>query len=218
MARTRKLWSPSDDQLLMKRYPHESTAVLAAEMGRTTSSVYARADLLGVKKSAAYLKSANSGRLDGITGKQTRFQKGHTSWNKGKKGLQIGGMETQFKQGHRPASWVPVGTEVETSDGYLKVKVRDDAPKGMSRKNWKFKHVLVWEAEHGPVPAGHCLRFKNGKKKDCDPSNLELITRKENALKNTIHRYPTEVVEVMQLKGRLTRQINKRRKSSEEQH
>lgn len=41
-------------------------------------------------------------------------------------------------------------------------------------------HRLVWRHLHGPIPLGLTINHKNGKKKDNDPSNLELATPSEN--------------------------------------
>ena len=63
----------------------------------------------------------------GITG---RFTKGHIPANKGKKGVSYEGMKaTQFKKGHRPANWVPIGTERTNRDGYV----------GGKSSRWKIK-------------------------------------------------------------------------------
>src|SRR5690606_19473575 len=120
-----------------------------AALGRSLTATYARAAKFGLRKSAKYLASPAAHRFDGLKGVNTRFQKGHTSWNKGKS-YKAGGRsaETRFKKGHKPQTWVPVGTEVVDADGYLKRKNRDDAPPGKSRFNWQFVHVLVWEAAH----------------------------------------------------------------------
>lgn len=113
----------------------------------------------------------------GLTG---RFDKGHIPANKGKKGA--GGWEpTQFKKGNIPPNRVPVGTErVDSKDGYIYVKIQD----GQLNKNWKQKHVLIWEKYNGPVPEGHALIFGDGNKLNFDPENLILVTRAQLAVLN----------------------------------
>ncbi len=113
------------------------------------------------------------------------FRPGQTSWNKGLS-YQPGGRiaENQFKPGHKPQTWVPVGTEAVDKDGYLKLKVSDDRTVP-SRYNWKFVHVMKWEEYHGqPVPPKHVVRLKDGDKRNFDRENLALVSMAENAILN----------------------------------
>lgn len=41
-------------------------------------------------------------------------------------------------------------------------------------------HKYNWEKAHGPVPEGYVLRFKDGDRSNCDISNLECISKKDN--------------------------------------
>lgn len=213
---TRKIWTNRDDALMRKHYPDMCAAELALILGCSVSAVYNRANTLGLKKSQAFLNSSKSGRTGhDDRGASARFKKGFTPWNAGMKGLDTGGKATRFKPGQRPLTWVPVGTEVVTKDGYLKRKIRDDAAPGMSRHNWQLVHIIVWEEANGPMPKNHCLRFKDGNKKNFSLDNLELITRAENAKRNTIHRYPPEVKQAIRLVGKLKRKI---REKQDEKH
>lgn len=104
----------------------------------------------------------------------TQFKKGHVPFNKGKKGL--GGWEpTQFKKGSKPANWVPIGSERINGDGYVDIKVED----GKLQKNWKGKHILTWEAANGPVPKGNVVIFGDRNRRNFEPDNLILISRKQ---------------------------------------
>jgi len=116
----------------------------------------------------------------GITG---HFPKGHIPFNKGKKGIFLGGPiaeAAQFKKGHKAWNWVPVGSERVNADGYVDIKVAD----GKKQKNWKGKHILLWEAANGPVPAGHVVIFGDGNNRNFDPKNLILVSRKQLARLN----------------------------------
>lgn len=111
----------------------------------------------------------------GLTG---RFEKGHTSWNKGMKGLQIAGSEKGwFQKGQAPTNWKPVGSERLTKDGYVEVKIEEP-------NIWEVKHRIVWEKEVGPIPAGHALFFLDGDRKNCQVDNLRLIKRSQLLLIN----------------------------------
>ena len=112
-------------------------------------------------------------KLDsGLTG---QFEKGIIPWNKGMKGLQIGGKETQYKKGDKPANWVPIGSERINGDGYVDVKVAD----GQKWKNWKGKHILIREKHNGPVPEGYVVIFGDMNNRNFDINNLILVSRKQ---------------------------------------
>jgi hypothetical protein len=49
--------------------------------------------------------------------------------------------------------------------------------------------------------------FKNGNKQDVRIENLEMISRQELMRRNTIHRYPPALKEVIRLAGKLKRTI-----------
>lgn len=206
-----KPWTSAEKRRLRKLYPGMSTKAVAKAIGRPISSIYNMAFQLGLKKSAAYLSTPAACRLrrgDNI-GKDFRFPKGHEPWNKGLKGYDCGGRskETRFKKGNNPQTWVPVGTEVTDPDGYLKRKIRDDAEKGMSRRNWRYVHVLLWEEHCGPIPDGHALAFKNGDKRDIRIDNLELISRRELMRRNSIARFPPELRQTIHAAAKLRRTI-----------
>lgn len=59
------------------------------------------------------------------TGFTGRIEKGHIPFNKGKKGIYLGGIKTQFKKGHKPKNYMPVGSERVNGDGYIDIKIAD---------------------------------------------------------------------------------------------
>lgn len=77
-------------------------------------------------------------------------------------------LQTAFKKGQRPHNWVPVGTEVIATDGYVKVKVGEP-------NKWEWKARMVWEAAHGPRPKGHVIIHINGIKTDNRLENLDCV-------------------------------------------
>jgi hypothetical protein len=108
----------------------------------------------------------------------TQFKKGHVPFNKGKKGVFLGGetgKAAQFPKGHKAWNWVPLGSERENADGYVDIKIDD----GKLQHNWKGKHILIWEAANGPVPKGHAVIFGDGNRRNFDPENLILVSRKQ---------------------------------------
>lgn len=113
-------------------------------------------------------------------------------------------------------NYVPIGTE-RIKDGVLARKVTDD-PSMYPARRWVPVHRMVWEAKHGPVPAGHVVRFLPGMKtlvaSEITENKLELVTLAENMRRNTLHRYPKDVVQLIQLRGALNRKINRRSKQA----
>lgn len=83
-------------------------------------------------------------------------------------------IKTEFQKGNRPHNTAPIGTEVIVKGGFIKVKISQD--KKPAYKNWKFKHILVWEKFNGPVPAGKRIIFINGNRQDCTIDNLRLVS------------------------------------------
>ena len=86
---------------------------------------------------------------------------------------------TQRRHNHgggRPR--VPVGTERVSKDGYIVVKVREEATVPMSKDNWKLKHVLVYEQAHGSVPDGCSVYFADGDRRNFDLGNLVAVPRR----------------------------------------
>ena len=116
-----------------------------------------------------------------MTSRAGTFVSGQRSWNKGLTGLRLS-PGSEFKKGNMPHNWHPIGTELKmtpktNSRGYWKVKIGEP-------KAWRFKHLLIWEAEHGPIPAGHVVIFLDSDVDNFALDNLELVTRGELAIMN----------------------------------
>jgi hypothetical protein len=109
---------------------------------------------------------------------------------------------------------MPVGS-VREIDNFWQVKLMADGP---HTKTWAFVHHLVWDLHNGPVPPGHCVRFRDGNRKNTDPNNLMLVSKKELMRSNSVHSLPPEIIELKRLRGRITRAINKKEKIAHEQH
>lgn len=219
MAAQKTKWTDEMKAVVAKSYADTATADLAKALGVTDGALYWKARDLGIKKSAEYLAGPHACRLrreDGSSiGKKYQFKSGGTPWNKGLKGLDIGGKETRFQPGNRNGraaeAYRPIGTERESKDGYLERKVHDGAP---LQSRWRAVHLIVWEAENGPLPPGHAIAFKDGDKRNFALANLELVSRAEMMRRNSYHNYGPEVARLVQLKGAITRQINKREKQA----
>lgn len=222
----RRAWTAVDDAELRELYPHVQTVKLVPALRRTLTSLYGRAQLLGISKSPEYLASDDACRLrrgDNV-GRPHRYPKGHVPANKGlrRPGWAPGRMAaTQFKKGARSgtaaAHHQPIGA-TRLVEGYVMLKVAD-VPNVPHTVNWKLLHILNWERANGrPLPAAHCLWFKDRNRQNAEASNLELITRRENMLRNTVHRLPQPLKRAIRAKGALNRRINRMVKERAEQH
>lgn len=217
----KRLWSVADDAALVARYPHEPTPTIARAFRRSLAAVYARAALLGLTKSPAYLASPAACRLrrGDQVGARFRYQKGHPPANKGlrRPGWSVGRgrmQETQFKPGVPSRNYMSIGS-TRLVEGYVYRKV-SDVPKVPYTVNWKAEHHLLWVTAHGAIPPGYVLAFRNGHKLDVRLDNLELIPRHQLMARNTIHNLPKPLAAAVQLLGQLNRQIRRRTTHAQE--
>lgn len=208
-------YTPEQIEAIRTRYPHERTNNIARDLGLTVNNVYQRAAALGLCKTPEYLASPDACRLkrDSSCGELYRYTKGHIPANKGTRrpGWSAGRMvDTQFKKGQKPHSWRPIGTERLSKEGYLQVKLRET---GVSRHDYVAVHQLVWELHRGAIPAKHHVAFKDGDKTNITIENLELVSFADMMKRNTLHNYPKEIASVIQLRGTVQRQINRRQRN-----
>ena len=127
-----------------------------------------------------FLKTNVAGRpiraLTTLFNVQFGLQKRHTAIKTllGRLGVS-NGLGSGFKLGQgRPHK--PVGSECIGGGGYVYMK---DA-----NSQWRPKHVLVWEALHGPTPKGYAVIFGDGDDRNFDPDNLLMVSRQELAVLN----------------------------------
>lgn len=215
-------WSMAEIDRLRRDFPNSRTDDLAKALGRSYSTTAQKAYHLGLKKTEAYLSSPAAHRLDGAKGMGTRFEKGLTPWNKGTKGVcgtQEACRATQFKKGrppHESRNYKPIGS-LRIVDGTLERKVSDD-PSVYPARRWTPVARLVWEEAHGPIPEKHLVRFKPGmatvQAEEITVDRLECVSRAEHMRTHTYHQYGPEVASVVQLRGAISRQINKRSKET----
>ena len=215
----RHIWTAQELATLREMYPTTRTADIAALLGIDLELVYRRANMLHLRKNPEFFARDKSGRIfkGGKLGQATQFAPGQKPWNTGRKGWQAGGRsaETQFHTGALPPTTMPVGAyRVITTKGgkqFLERKVRQ-VP-GASHKRWTPVTRLVWEAAHGPVPKGSIVVFKPGQRsivlEEITLDKLELLTRAQNAARNSPYTRSPELGRLYQLKGQITRQVNR---------
>ena len=212
-------WTEPELALLRAQYPHQVTRDIAAQMGIEQRLVYAQANRMGLRKSAEFAASDKSGRIlkGGRLSQMTQFVPGQTPWNKGTHFVAGGrSAETRFKKGGMTGAaqhnYVPIGSLRVTRDGNLERKMSDD-PTIYPARRWVPVSRLVWEAAHGPIPRGHVIAFKPGRK-SADPARitldvLECVSRAEMARRNSIWSNGHAMGKLYQLKGAIARQANR---------
>ncbi len=161
-----KLYPEEVRKFILENYVGVGHQAMADLLNKTFGSSYTKGQI------GTYYKNH---KLD--SGLKGYFKKGHTPFNKGMKGLNIGGEQTQFKPGHRPHNYMPVGSERINGDGYIDIKIADP-------NKWKGKYIIIWEEANGPVPEGHVVIFADCNKKNVVLDNLILVSRRELAILN----------------------------------
>jgi hypothetical protein len=112
------------------------------------------------------------------TGRSGCFEPGIIPANKGKRmPYNPASARTQFKKGHRPASYKGPGHERVDDDGYVWLIVAETNPHTGAATRPVMKHKWLWEQKNGPVPEGHCLKAVDGDRQNTDPSNWVAIPR-----------------------------------------
>lgn len=220
------VWTEAQLDMLRTLYPDYKTDDIAFMVGHPLQTVYRKANSLGLKKTPEFVAAESARHLarPDHPMRETRFQKGLVPWNKGTKGIagvQEACRATYFRPGQLPHNTLPIGsTKFDKSDVLLQ-KVSN--AKGNGSKRWRGVHELVWIAANGPLPPKHIVVFKPGMKtnvlEEITLDKVECISLVENMKRNTRHRLPKELANLIALKGSLTRQINKRTKyESAENH
>lgn len=200
----------TQNEIIRQRFPHERTQGIADDLGLSYSQVASRASTMGLRKTLEFKQSESSGRTNLIEGgKKFRFKKGNVPFNKGKEmpaEIYEKVKATMWKKGNRPHNWRPNGSIVERKDTdlsgrvYLYYKLADS--------KWILYHNKVWIDANGPIPKGSMIRFIDGNTKNCDITNLEMVSMKDNMLRNSIQRFPEEIQQVIKLTSKLNKTIN----------
>jgi hypothetical protein len=196
---TRCNWTLQETELLIEYYPHRSTKEVAFITGKSISQCYAKAFAIQLHKTPEYLETEASGRLQ--KGNQaTQFYKGHEPWNKGMKGLDIGGKESQFKKGHVPHNHKTVASERIDEDGYTYIKIAEHT-------RWVLKHRHIYEQHHGKLEPHMIVTFRDKNILNFEIDNLEAITKVENMQRNTITKYPKPIRDTIKTLNKLWQEI-----------
>jgi hypothetical protein len=196
----RKYWTKEMLEYLKTNYANESSQRIADRFDIKLNAVYNKAFVLGLKKSTEYIEKHCRNLQRSV---RNEFAKGHKPWNKGQKGLQIGGLETQFKKGRLPHNTKPIGYR-SMRDGYWVER---------TEKGFEFVHVLIWKQHYGDIPKGLFIVFKDRNQQNLVIENLEVIDRAENMRRNSVQNLPKEILDVIHIKKSITRKINQLEKN-----
>ena len=144
-----------------------------------------------------------------------RFEKGQTSWNKGKKGSMSPEQyekckATMFKKGNIPANARAIGSERIDKNGYILIKIQD----GHKNANWIRKHRYLYEQKYGKVPKGHKVIFADGNNRNFDLNNLIVVSDAEELImnRNNLFKEDTELTKTGVVVAKLLDKVNKRKK------
>jgi len=217
-------WTPDEEALLRELYATTRTADLCQQFGGSSvARISAKANAIGLRKTPELLSAMARERTTapGHASQRHRWAPGSQPWNTGLTGVVGTHPATracQFRPGNRPHTWVPIGSfRIVADDMVLEQKFSD--AKGSPRARWRSYAAIVWEREHGPIPADHIVVFRPGMKTfepdEITADKLECITRAQNMARNTFRRHGPEVARLVQLRGVLSRAINQRLREEE---
>jgi hypothetical protein len=159
-----KSWTKEEIDFL-KKYAAKGAKIkkMAEALRRTHTSVSSYMKKYGIKN-----------------GNDGRFVKGQKAWNKEVKGC-LSQNSTSFKKGSTPAN--------TKYDGAISLRQKKGDPPykyiRVSKGKWELLHRYIWKQANGPIDKGYIITFKDGDSLNCDLSNLEMISMKENVLRNS---------------------------------
>ena len=209
----KRIWTQQEEDTLIQLYedPKVFPKDIAKMLGRTLPQVYNKARKMGLNAPMERIRMAGHIGMQHPKSIATRFHKGHTPVNKGKRvspETYTKCQPTMFKKGHTPLNHREVGSERINVDGYIEIKVAEP-------NSWRLKHRIIWEQVNGEIPKGYNVQFKNHNPQDCRIENLYLICRADQMAKENsyLSKYPKEIQELIHLKGVVNRAIHKAEKN-----
>lgn len=194
------------DQYIIENYLRLPVKTLAKNIGKSYTFVTHRLSALQLTIPQEIIAERK---------KLGQIKPGNTPNNKGKKWDdfmskegQLKSKSTTFKKGNLPHNTKYDGSiRVRTDKSGIKYKyIR------ISKGKWELLQRKIWSEQVGPIPPDHLIAFKNGDTMDVRIENLEMISLEENMKRNSIHSYGPEIAKIYQLKGAISRQINKHSK------
>lgn len=197
-------FSEEEDEVIKQNYLEIPIKTLAKIMKRSSCGIYSRLNHLGC---IIPPELAEQRKISGM------IKKGTAPPNKGKKQSEYMSPEgiekskaSRFKKNHIPHNakqdWEEILRKDYRGTKYWMIKLPEN-------RKLIFKHIWLWESTYGKIPEGYNIIFKNGNSIDCKIENLECISDAELMQKNTIMNFPEDLKQIILLKGKIKRQINK---------
>lgn len=198
----RTSFTKEQDDYIKANYLKKTYSQLATDLEKSDTGIKCALKRLGLKVPEEEIKR----RRD-----LTQYRKGSVPANKGKKmspKVYERLKRTFFKKGHLPTNAKPVGYEAVRSDKrtgakYIMIKVE-------GKRKMVYKHRWLWEQHHGKIPKGHNIVHRDGNTLNCTIENLECISDEENALRNSKHNIPREVIPTMLLINQIKKVTNEK--------
>ena len=185
----RLFYTPEMDEFFKSFVPGHSELEITDEFERRFDIRLRRAQLKNRMRYLRLKQGINTGQ----------FRKGQPAYNKGMKQTDFMSAEaiertkaTRFQKGQEPhnAKGFGIGRERVDKDGYIQVKVKLHSNTDGRWNNYRYKHVLIWEKEHGcHIPPKTAIIFADGNKRNFDSNNLVAVPRRILMIINR-HRIP----------------------------
>lgn len=181
-----KKWSKKEVNQIRKYIRKMSRKDIATKLGVTEGSIKAVMKTNGIK-----------------SGRTGRFNPGNIPWCKGKSMPDGWGGATKFKKGQLPHNTKADGEiSIRNYKGGIKYKwIRISQNRWEQLSRYNFKKFI------GPIPHGFYVEFKDNNSLNCNPENLVLRSKQEHMARNTIARFPPELISTIYVLNKFKRKI-----------
>lgn len=193
-----------EDNFITKHYLTMPSKQIADKLGRSDVFVRTRINVLGLVIPHHIIEQRKA---------DSRIKPGSVPPNKGKK-MSVAqyrkARPTMFRAGHQPANTLFNGAITIRKDKrgvpqkYIRIK----------KGKWEYLSRYNYRKKVGRIPKGMLVTFINGNTLDCEPPNLMLMSKADNARRNADSQYPPEVRELIRLNNKLKKAIHGTKKQN----